>query len=98
MRYDASKTLKENKEIIFENPNTKESISNNVKNEGGIKCNSLDDYLKKKMDAILFLIMGKIITIRIFPTNFIEILVKLKVEILIMKVIRVRRFLEGRNF
>ena len=48
MRYDASKTLKENKEIILENPNAKESISNNVKNEGGIKCDSIDDYLKKK--------------------------------------------------
>jgi len=59
MRYDASKTLKENKEIIFENPNTKESISNNVKNEGGIKCNSLDDYLKKKNGCNFISYYGK---------------------------------------
>ena len=59
MRYDASKTLKENKEIIFENPNTKESISNNVKNEGGIKCNSLDDYLKKKSGCNFISYYGK---------------------------------------
>ena len=59
MRYDASKTLKENKEIIFENPNTKESISNNVKNEGGIKCNSIDDYLKKKSGCNFISYYGK---------------------------------------
>jgi hypothetical protein len=59
MRYDASKTLKENKEIIFENPNAKESISNNVKNEGGIKCNSLDDYLKKKSGCNFISYYGK---------------------------------------
>lgn len=59
MRYDASKTLKENKEIILENPNAKESISNNVKNEGGIKCNSLDDYLKKKSGCNFISYYGK---------------------------------------
>lgn len=59
MRYDASKTLKENKEIIFENPNAKESISNNVKNEGGIKCNSIDDYLKKKSGCNFISYYGK---------------------------------------
>ena len=59
MRYDASKTLKENKEIIFENPNTKESISNNVKNEGGIKCNYIDDYLKKKSGCNFISYYGK---------------------------------------
>ena len=59
MRYDASKTLKENKESIFENPKAKESISNNVKNEGGIKCNSLDDYLKKKSGCNFISYYGK---------------------------------------
>jgi len=59
MRYDASKTLKENKEIIFENPKAKESISNNVKNEGGIKCNSIDDYLKKKSGCNFISYFGK---------------------------------------
>ena len=59
MRYDASKTLKENKEIILENPNAKESISNNVKNEGGIKCDSIDDYLKKKSGCNFISYYGK---------------------------------------